>query len=264
MVLPMIEQSQNVIFCSSGFTCSFLLFLLNFWQVVLFGSFTEDETRSLLKSPEKTKKPVEKKELPVVSSNVATELVFGGFSGEAPHQFDYSRGPIGSQPSHVNKDIEGSSIVTKHALFPAASGSSKENGVVKNLAHYHPISNGNEESRKEDSVDLIPLHLSDEHAPPNQSRFSKLEALDGGFLREVKSNGSNDSNLSATVPFEEVTKNASNGHVAVRDFLPRGLINSGNLCFLNATLQALLSCSPFVQLLQGLKSRNIPKASPLV
>ncbi|XP_058225892.1 ubiquitin carboxyl-terminal hydrolase 24-like [Rhododendron vialii] len=228
-------------------------------KVVLFGSFTEDETRSLLKLPEKTKKLVEKKELPVVSSNVATELVFGGFSGEAPHRFDSSRGPIGSQPSHVNQDIEGSSIVTKHALLPAASGSSKENGVVKNLAHYHPSSNGNEESRKEDSVDLTPLHLSDERAPPNQSRFSKLEALDGGFLREVKLNGSNDSNPSATVPFEEVTKNASNGHVAVRDFLPRGLINSGNLCFLNATLQALLSCSPFVQLLQGLKSRNIPK-----
>lgn len=264
MVLPLIDRSQNVIFCSSGFTCSFLLFLLNFWQVVLFGSFTEDETRSLLKSPENTKKPVEKKELPVVSSNVATELVFGGFSGEAPRRFDSSRGPIGSQPSHVNKDIEGSSIVTKHALLPAASASSKENGVVKNLAHYHPISNGNEESRKEDSVDLTPLHLSDERAPPNQSSFPKLEAPDGGFLREVKLNGSNDSNLSATVPFVEVTKNASNGHVAVRDFLPRGLINSGNLCFLNATLQALLSCSPFVQLLQGLKSRNIPKASPLV
>ncbi|KAF7138315.1 hypothetical protein RHSIM_Rhsim07G0061800 [Rhododendron simsii] len=233
-------------------------------KVVLFGSFTEDETRSLLQSPGKTKKPVEKKELPVVSSNVATELVFGGFSGEAPSRFDSSRGPIGSQPSHVNKDIEGSSIVTNPALLPAASGSSQENGIVKNLAHYHPISNGNEELRKKDSVDLTPLHLSDERAPPNQSRFPKLEALDGGFLREVKSNGSNDSNLSSTVPFEEVTKNASNGHVAVRGFLPRGLINSGNLCFLNATLQALLSCSPFVQLLQGLKSRNIPKASPLV
>ncbi|CAL9020299.1 unnamed protein product, partial [Prunus brigantina] len=41
--------------------------------------------------------------------------------------------------------------------------------------------------------------------------------------------------------------------------LPRGLINSGNLCFLNATLRALLSCSPFVQLLQELRTRKVPK-----
>ncbi|KAJ3683800.1 hypothetical protein LUZ60_014027 [Juncus effusus] len=41
--------------------------------------------------------------------------------------------------------------------------------------------------------------------------------------------------------------------------MPRGLINTGNLCFLNASLQALLSCSPFVELLQDLRDQNIPK-----
>ncbi|GJM96818.1 hypothetical protein PR202_ga13686 [Eleusine coracana subsp. coracana] len=41
--------------------------------------------------------------------------------------------------------------------------------------------------------------------------------------------------------------------------LPHGLKNTGNICFLNATLQALLSCSPFVQLLQELRNRRIPK-----
>ncbi|KAJ6704787.1 UBIQUITIN CARBOXYL-TERMINAL HYDROLASE [Salix purpurea] len=46
---------------------------------------------------------------------------------------------------------------------------------------------------------------------------------------------------------------------AVKSLLPRGLINTGNLCFLNATLQALLSCSPFVELLQELRIRDIPK-----
>ncbi|KAF2584566.1 hypothetical protein F2Q70_00034186, partial [Brassica cretica] len=46
----------------------------------------------------------------------------------------------------------------------------------------------------------------------------------------------------------------------LKDFTPRGLINAGNLCFLNATLQALLSCSPFVQLLQGIQLQDIPKA----
>ncbi|KMZ64685.1 Ubiquitin carboxyl-terminal hydrolase 24 [Zostera marina] len=47
--------------------------------------------------------------------------------------------------------------------------------------------------------------------------------------------------------------------VALNPLLPRGLINSGNLCFLNASLQALLSCSPFVELLQHLRKHDIPK-----
>nr|XP_043636118.1 ubiquitin carboxyl-terminal hydrolase 24 isoform X2 [Erigeron canadensis] len=52
----------------------------------------------------------------------------------------------------------------------------------------------------------------------------------------------------------------SNGlHTTATELLPRGLINSGNLCFLNATLQALLACSPFVNLLQKLRMHNIPK-----
>ncbi|XP_078435987.1 ubiquitin-specific protease 24 isoform X2 [Wolffia australiana] len=44
-----------------------------------------------------------------------------------------------------------------------------------------------------------------------------------------------------------------------KDLQPRGLINSGNLCFRNATLQALLSCSPFVQFLQSMRHHDIPK-----
>ncbi|KAJ0980924.1 hypothetical protein J5N97_009179 [Dioscorea zingiberensis] len=39
----------------------------------------------------------------------------------------------------------------------------------------------------------------------------------------------------------------------------RGLSNPGNLCFMNATLQALLSCSPFVELLHQLRQCDIPK-----
>ncbi|XP_043696785.1 ubiquitin carboxyl-terminal hydrolase 24, partial [Telopea speciosissima] len=59
---------------------------------------------------------------------------------------------------------------------------------------------------------------------------------------------------------KEVLQKTINGPAApVRNLLPRGLINSGNLCFLNATLQALLSCSPFVQFLQELRTRDIPK-----
>ncbi|KAL5056522.1 hypothetical protein RYX36_037204 [Vicia faba] len=47
----------------------------------------------------------------------------------------------------------------------------------------------------------------------------------------------------------------------VKELLPRGLINSGNLCFLSETVHDLLVCSPFVQLLQELRTCNIPKNS---
>ncbi|VAH42756.1 unnamed protein product [Triticum turgidum subsp. durum] len=45
-----------------------------------------------------------------------------------------------------------------------------------------------------------------------------------------------------------------------KPLLPHGLKNTGNICFLNATLQAFLSCFPFVQLVQDLRNRTIPKA----
>lgn len=58
-----------------------------------------------------------------------------------------------------------------------------------------------------------------------------------------------------------LTSKASGGtEITMKRLQPRGLVNTGNLCFLNATLQALLSCPPFFQLLQTLKSREIPEA----
>lgn len=47
--------------------------------------------------------------------------------------------------------------------------------------------------------------------------------------------------------------------VSGRRLRPRGLINTGNSCFLNSTVQAMLSCSAFTHLLQVLKARNIPQ-----
>ncbi|XP_024545477.1 ubiquitin carboxyl-terminal hydrolase 24 [Selaginella moellendorffii] len=37
---------------------------------------------------------------------------------------------------------------------------------------------------------------------------------------------------------------------------PRGLVNTGNSCYLNSTLQALLSCPPFLQLVLTLKGKT--------
>ncbi|PSS09953.1 Ubiquitin carboxyl-terminal hydrolase, partial [Actinidia chinensis var. chinensis] len=227
--------------------------------ILLFGSFTEDETRSWLnQSSEKNEKPVEKKELQVVSSNVVKELSFGSFNGEPNRQLNTSRWPIGSQPSDIHKNTKGSGIKTTNVVSTITSGSSKENGVVQKIAHYHPLRNGSEDLRIEDNINVTSLHVSDRKVdPPNQPSYSKAPDLDGGISKEVNLNGPT---ISPVVPFEDVAKKASDAPViAVRDLLPRGLINSGNLCFVNATLQALLSCSPFVHLLHGLRSSNIPK-----
>ncbi|XP_076947042.1 ubiquitin carboxyl-terminal hydrolase 24-like [Bidens hawaiensis] len=60
----------------------------------------------------------------------------------------------------------------------------------------------------------------------------------------------------AELPVNGVDQSISQHTISV-ELLPRGLVNSGNMCFLNATLQALLACSPFVRLLQELRTRNI-------
>ncbi|PQQ02121.1 uncharacterized protein Pyn_01297 [Prunus yedoensis var. nudiflora] len=88
------------------------------------------------------------------------------------------------------------------------------------------------------------------------NQFPSLE------LHNREQNGRVD-DLSASKVKGELHK-CLNGPVTVATvLLPRGLINSGNLCFLNSTLQALLSCSPFVQLLQELRTRKVPKSSSL-
>ncbi|KAL3620378.1 Ubiquitin carboxyl-terminal hydrolase 24 [Castilleja foliolosa] len=58
---------------------------------------------------------------------------------------------------------------------------------------------------------------------------------------------------------KSIFKESNGPNVVPRSFLPRGLVNLGNLCFLNATLQALLSCSPFIELLNELRNRDIPE-----
>ncbi|GMH15477.1 hypothetical protein Nepgr_017318 [Nepenthes gracilis] len=110
---------------------------------------------------------------------------------------------------------------------------------------------------KLDSLDLASLCVSQNEASPSiQSsnlnlQVAKCENLEDRYLCE---------DMQVPSMSKEHVNNAHNGRIeAISDLVPRGLINSGNLCFLNATLQSLLSCSPFVQLLQELQFLNIPK-----
>ncbi|KAF3943714.1 hypothetical protein CMV_029752 [Castanea mollissima] len=192
-------------------------------KVLVFGSFTEDETRSLLLKPSsgKAEKPVQKKELRFGSVDFIAGKPLGGLHGESSRQLDSSKGSNGLLSSPMlKKDNEPKSvkILTNH--LPGVLGTPKENGSVDSSTHGSSHINGVDENPEENGV------LSD----------------------------------SSVVVDDNDLQKASNGPVnSCRDISPRGLINSGNLCFLNATLQALLACSPFIQLLQELRTRKIPK-----
>ncbi|XP_076960582.1 ubiquitin carboxyl-terminal hydrolase 24-like [Bidens hawaiensis] len=175
-------------------------------QVLLFGSFSEDEVKSWLNKPSKNaEKPVKTKPVDLNSLKISNEISFGSFNGES-----------NNNPTGVCKNGKVNHTELVNNLKPEALTHPKQNGA--------PHHNGNMGPKQVDNVKSVVN--------------SKVETL--GSVKEEKLNSLIDGN-----------------HVNDLEtgLLPRGLINSGNMCFLNATLQALLSCSPVVQLLQGIRTR---------
>ncbi|KAK9154762.1 hypothetical protein Sjap_002242 [Stephania japonica] len=225
-------------------------------QVLLFGSFTEDEIKSIKKSPaENVKKPLDKKKFQFGSLDFES-LKSHGCSIKA-EQSDSSKGLKGSQQCQLvaKANALNNATPTSHVK---RSESINENGSISTSRSCSPCVN-----EKVEPVinDLTSIHLSQNGGFVKDALISRPHVLEG-----EKSNDKNflpvscPSSLETTVGSKQDVLKTSNGHsAALASTLPRGLINSGNLCFLNATMQALLSCSPFVQLLQELKSRNIPK-----
>ena len=217
--------------------------------MLLFGSFTEDETRSLLLKQSsgtvRIEKPAEKNQLQFGSLNVVNV--------ESSNLLNSPKAPDSAPPSDSQK-CNGVNSVSDN--LPGASGTIKENGSISSC-FVGPSSSVSVNEVKADNV--YPVSLLDEDGPSNQFTNLSLDASEAESLNNVWKFGSDD-DFSSKLSNQE-SKKAPNGHIVtnVKDLLPRGLINSGNLCFLNATVQALLSCSPFVQLLQELRTRNIPK-----
>ncbi|XP_047333630.1 ubiquitin carboxyl-terminal hydrolase 24-like [Impatiens glandulifera] len=121
--------------------------------------------------------------------------------------------------------------------------------------------NGRKDPRILEGIDMNSLHITDTEVSTEKPFCSEHHAVNvNGEILQGSNGRVNDP--SSAVHLKYGFPLESDGfNTAIRDILPRGLINSGNLCFLNATLQALLSCSPFVQLLQRLRNHNISKAS---
>ncbi|XP_061353053.1 ubiquitin carboxyl-terminal hydrolase 24 isoform X2 [Gastrolobium bilobum] len=215
-------------------------------KVVIFGSFTEDETRSLLlkQSSGRSEKPVEKNQLQFGSLNSVTV--------ESSNLLNSSKAPNSAPPSDSQK-CNGVNSVSVSDNLPGGSETLKENGSITNFS----LSPSSIIGVKEDNVSSVTF--LDEDGPSNKFTNLSLDASEAESLQHVLKTGTADDS-SSKLP-DQNSRKAPNGHVVmhVKDLLPRGLFNSGNLCFLNATLQALLSCSPFIHLLQELRTRSIPK-----
>ncbi|KAL8469701.1 hypothetical protein ACS0TY_032515 [Phlomoides rotata] len=97
-------------------------------------------------------------------------------------------------------------------------------------------------------VDKTSLGLPDVH------RVSELSSSLEGVVLEGTASGVHQEESN-----ESTFKNSNGLNSIPWNFLPRGLVNLGNLCFLNTTVQALLSCAPFFELLHELRNRDIPE-----
>ncbi|KAJ8441852.1 hypothetical protein Cgig2_004463 [Carnegiea gigantea] len=222
-------------------------------KVILFGSFTEDELRSLQKKPSETSAiPANKKELQFGSLPLVTGEFLGGVNEVSGKKSAFS-----VKSTKLDEKNNLSTHLTD--LFPASGGVPKENGSIHGSNHYSPLSNGVNEF-KDGNVNLSSLSLLKSSQSVFSQQSSSLQQVSEAISsREMHSNGvCNESQLSLAAKHDG-NKAANVSIASIKDLLPRGLINAGNLCFLNATVQALLSCSPFVQLLQELRNWDIPK-----
>ncbi|KAI5323378.1 hypothetical protein L3X38_032450 [Prunus dulcis] len=209
-------------------------------KLFVFGSFSEDEIRSLLQkqSPGKAEKPLEKNVLQFGSINFVTKISSGECNGESSRPQNSVKGLSKVQPlSSLNKQNEVEAVKAANDILPASLTTPTENGCTDNYKNGSAHSNGVKEATM-DNLDVASLPLSNnEDGLSNQ--FSSLE------LQNREQNGRVDDLLASKVKGE--LQKCLNGPVTVSTvLLPRGLINSGILCFLNATLQALypvLLCS---------------------
>ncbi|KAK7258194.1 hypothetical protein RIF29_32710 [Crotalaria pallida] len=242
--------SFPIIYCSISpcFLCNLLLIAnTSDSKMFLFGSFSEDETKSILQ-----------KQSPGSGRKEKNQQQFGSLGYVSVEPSNLPKSPKASDsPSPLkSQKCNGVKSASIGNNLPVVSETIKENGSITNFS-LRPSSTISVNGVKENNVH--PVTLLDEDGSSNQFSNLSLATSEADSLKNVHKIGSGPDSSSKSS--DQDTKKAPNGHIVtnIKDLLPRGLVNSGNLCFLNATMQALLSCSPFVQLLMELRTRNIPK-----
>ncbi|TVT98016.1 hypothetical protein EJB05_10715 [Eragrostis curvula] len=238
-------------------------------KVFLFGSFTEDEAKLFqgqpLTSPTKSvRKPVELPEiqfgsldLSVLSLPKASEPIIKSAVLPAQSTNGQTRAVTKDTACSNKQETVRSSLSNGGPLlangFSSANVSPNNGKVVEDVKKAEAlVSSGVSVKNISDSA---PLAASDVHK--DDIRSTQRSILEN----KITENGSSVVDMpSAAAPEVKAVTSLINKKISPNmPLLPHGLRNTGNICFLNATLQALLSCSPFVHLLQDLRNRSIPK-----
>lgn len=202
----------------------------------MFGSFTEDEIRSMQITP--TEKDV--------------HLIFGSLDDATLRSVGFNNKPTEIEITKKNQTLKPVKVSNTDEVV-------LKNGNIDDSSSF-PFSNGIKDNEEKDvelpvsfvpeSVDLSTSQQCVTETVTVPSVNQEDDVLSGSF-EALDVNDTRNQNLSPSI----------GPHTVSVELLPRGLVNSGNLCFLNATLQALLACSPFVLLLQELRMRKIPEVN---
>ncbi|CAM6116974.1 unnamed protein product [Calypogeia fissa] len=198
-------------------------------------------------------------EVPAENGCQADWLVINAHDASVAKNDLDSRGSL-SNPG-VGNSVKGSPVESAAAVVGSvgSSGSSETNVLAPST---------DEESEVPPSK-LVPRSWAALVGVPGEAKAAPKQptAVKGKGRGSLGPAGSNKAQV-AEVVVPTVTelsgevwlKSLNDAEVSGRRLQPRGLINTGNSCFLNSTVQAMLSCSAFTHLLQVLKARNIPQA----
>ncbi|KAI3461137.1 hypothetical protein Pfo_017800 [Paulownia fortunei] len=220
-------------------------------QVLIFGSFTEDEIRSMQCKPQKND----------------LEITFGSFDSETLRSVGIFNTRVTENYSPKGCELSNPARAPNVFRLPGSTESTsdlevafvEENGCTGSTC---PGDNGSKELKpghieRPASVSYDSAHNLSKKSTleqPGTHNLSELSSSSEDVFLDDSANG-----VRQVESKESIFKESIGPNFIPRNFLPRGLVNLGNLCFLNATLQALLSCSPFFELLHELRNRDIPE-----
>ncbi|KAL0460936.1 UNVERIFIED_CONTAM: Ubiquitin carboxyl-terminal hydrolase 24 [Sesamum latifolium] len=218
-------------------------------QVLIFGSFTEDEIRSMQCQPQKND----------------VEITFGSLDSETLRSVGIFSTRVSDILSPGGSELSKPASTPNVFRLPSSSGTTSEVEVafVKENGCRSSTCPGNTGAKEQK-----PGHIERPASVSSDNEFSKWSTLEQPSTHNVSELSSSledvflddsGNGIHQVESHESIFKESNGPNVTPRNFLPRGLVNLGNLCFLNATLQALLSCSPFFELLHELKNRDIPE-----
>ncbi|KAF0907381.1 hypothetical protein E2562_015873 [Oryza meyeriana var. granulata] len=233
-------------------------------QILIFGSFTEAETKLFHGQPN-ANKTWELSEIQFGSLNFSA-LSLHKTSNSITQGAVYPARLTGGQSKIIPKDnacsnkketvastLPNGNPVLFNGFTTANANVSPNNCVIENNQKAGPaVPSGVTAKNVSISAPLSVPEVDHDGIDCNQS---------SSLVPEITENGGPAADTpTIAAPVDEVVTSLNKKDFRNKPLLPCGLKNTGNICFLNASLQALLSCLPFVQLLQDLRNRSMPKA----